>query len=243
MNQFKTLAWVSALLCSGFAAAQPDSVDPLQHEFTYSLIETDGDLAEVIRGIDSTITTAMGLSGAIPYALWTPVAKPADAPFAGLADNRVILMLAWPRPATGLVASLETALKTLPGVSLVTTKIYVPIYLADGLAMPTGEGFYVHRDEHYPITGMNEAVRLSREAWVTWEPHWGVKVAGLFREQGVADDIAQLNRIAWYPSYEAWLATRNNDDVESQRRFRERRQYLIEGSGVAVASDRHVTPE
>ncbi|MDA1095596.1 MAG: hypothetical protein O3A25_20405, partial [Acidobacteria bacterium] len=90
--------------------------------------------------------------------------------------------------------------------------------------------------------GMAEAVRLSREAWVTWEPHWDVKVAGLFRELGVEGDVARLNRIAWYPSYEVWLATRNNDDLESQRRFRERRHYLIEGSGVAVATDRHLSP-
>lgn len=218
------------------------ATDPMDYQFTYSTIASSGSVAELENGIRNSVMTAMRLSGAQPYALWTPVIKPDDAPFAGLDPQQVILMLAWPRPAAELVESLETVLQTLPGVTSVSTKLYAPIYLSDGLQVSTDAGFYVHRDEHYPIAGMDEAVRLSREAWVTWEPHWGVKVAGLFRELGVEGDVARLNRIAWYPSYEVWLATRNNDDVESQRRFRERRQYLIEGSGVAVATDRVPLP-
>jgi hypothetical protein len=89
------------------------------------------------------------------------------------------------------------------------------------------------------LEDVENAFRLSREAWVTWEPHWGVKVVGLFREIGDTSEIVNLNRIAWYPSYDAWLATRNFlEDMESAVRFRERRTLLVPGSGIAIATDR-----
>ena len=89
------------------------------------------------------------------------------------------------------------------------------------------------------VNNVNEVVSLSKEAWVTWEPHWGVNVIGLFREIGTTDFV-NLNRIVWYPSYDAWLETRNNDDLESANRFRQRRSLRIpnSGSGIAIATDR-----
>lgn len=242
MNKILLLLTVIATGASGPLRAQPAPVDPLDHQFTYSLIDTTGGAAALVEAIDAGMITAMSAAGARRYALWTPVTKPADAPFAGLDAGRVILMLAWPGPPAAMVDSLDSELRALPGVADVTTRVYSPVYLSDGLEIPTGKGFYVHRDEHYAAGDMDTAVRLSREAWVTWEPHWGVKVVGLFRELGVDAGIARLNRIAWYPDYAVWLATRDNDDAESRRRFQERRQFLIEGSGVAVATDRHLGP-
>jgi len=107
--------------------------------------------------------------------------------------------------------------------------------------LPTEEGFYVHREEKYREADFRDAVRLSQEAWQTWEPHWGVKVIGLFRELQADTSFSNLNRIVWYPSYDAWLDTRNFDqDPESARRFAERRQLLIPGSGIAIATDRSI---
>lgn len=86
---------------------------------------------------------------------------------------------------------------------------------------------------------MSDAVRLSREAWVTWEPHWVVLVIGLFREINSSAEAVNLNRIVWYPSYEVWLETRNTtEDMASAVRFRERQGMLIPGSGVAIATGR-----
>ena len=116
--------------------------------------------------------------------------------------------------------------------------MFVPVYLSDGLNVPTGKGFYVHREERYANEDWETAVRLSREAWRTWEPAWGTRVTGLFREVPGKPDSVNLNRIVWYASYEAWLDTRNfQAEEESARRFRERRQLLIEGSGIAIATD------
>lgn len=220
------------------AFAQPESATAEDYQFSYSLIASSGPAMALSEAILGGVLQNPRLAEARLYALWSPVEKPAAAPFAGLDQDQVILMLAWPAPATPRVGGLDSVLAGLPGVQTVTTRVYTAEYLSSGLQVPTSDGFYVHRDEHYPIASAGEAIRLSREAWVTWEPHWGVKVVGLFRELGDEDGIARLNRIAWYPSYDVWLATRNNDDEGSRERFRARRQYLIEGSGVAVATDR-----
>jgi hypothetical protein len=227
----------------GQLAAQSTTTTPLQHQFTYSIVESDSDLTALVADIKNLVVTSTLLADAKPFALWSPVDKPDDAPFVGLNSNQVILMLAWDRPAADLVSSLETVLRSLSGVSDVSTRLYTPLYLTDGLNVPTDSGFYVHRDEFYMAENVDDAFRLSREAWVTFEPAFGVKVVGLFREIPQRDGVARLNRIFWYPDFAGWQNSRNFEiDPESQRRFQERRQYQVEGSGIAFATDRVPLP-
>ena len=148
-------------------------------------------------------------------------------------------MLAWSNDALEKAKAFENALHSINGVSLVSSRLFEAVYLPAGLEVPTTEGFYVHREEKYSLDDVSDAVRLSQEAWVTWEPHWGVLVIGLFREINSPTEAVNLNRIVWYPSYEAWLGSRNvTEDMESAVRFRERRSLLIPGSGVAIATGR-----
>lgn len=122
-----------------------------------------------------------------------------------------------------------------------TTNIVVPIDLAESLAAPTGAGFYVHREELYHPLDVNKAVRLSQEAWETWEQAFGTRVTGLFREQSDSVEAARLLRIVWYRSFEGWLDSRNGArDPEARRRFAAPRTHQLEGSGVAIATDRAV---
>ena len=221
---------------SGQARAQSQSPGL---EFSYSLIDVEIPVESVIQQLYENLLPEVTSSGTSLFAIFTPVTKPGDAPFAGLATNQLVLMLAFTGDAAAQLPELESKLLALAGVKTVASKLYQPVYLPDGPRIVTGAGFYVHRDEHYALADLDEAVRLSREAWRTWEPAFGVKIAGLFREMPDLDGIVRLNRIAWYPSYEVWLDTRNFEkDPESQQRFAERRQYLIPGSGIAVATDR-----
>ena len=78
-------------------------------------------------------------------------------------------------------------------------------------------------------------MRLSREAWVTFEPTFGAQVTGLFRERPDQDGVAQMLRIVWYRSYEGWRESREfRRDPESLRRFRERGQLELDGVGIAT---------
>jgi hypothetical protein len=191
--------------------------------------------------IEATVVPTVQRTGGKPYALWTTVDRPAGTPFAGLAANQVILMVAWPENAARAIPPLEAAIRGLTGVTSVSSRVFLPVYLADGLNVPTTTGFYVHREEHYGRDNVDEAVRLSREAWRTWEPFWGVRVIGLFRESPDPSGFANLNRIVWYPSFKVWSDTRSlSGEPQSQRRFAERAKLQIEGSGVAIATNRLV---
>lgn len=209
------------------------------HSFSYSILETELDSAQLISLIQREILTKPTLDRGAIYALWVAAEKPVDAPFAGLADNQIGLMMAWPNAALSQVDVFDDTLRSLNLVTTISSRLFEAIYLPAGLEVPTTEGFYVHREEKYKLVDVSDAVRLSKEAWITWEPHWGVRVIGLFRELGSSADYSNLNRIVWYPSYSAWLDTRNfTEDMESAMRFRERRSMLIPGSGVAIATDR-----
>ncbi len=215
------------------------SDESLDHNFSYSILETELDNSELIALIQREILAKPTLSSGVIYAIWIAAEKPVDAPFAGLADNQIGLMMAWPNSALSQVDVFNQTLQSLSSVTTVSNRLFEAIYLPAGLEVPSLEGFYVHREEKYELADVSDAVRLSKEAWVTWEPHWGVRVIGLFRELGSNADYSNLNRIVWYPSYSAWLETRNfTEDTESAMRFRERRSMLIPGSGVAIATDR-----
>jgi hypothetical protein len=105
--------------------------------------------------------------------------------------------------------------------------------------VPTGKGFYVHREEQYLPGDVTEAVQLSKEAWKTFEPTFGTRVTGLFREHLDSADAENLLRIVWYSSFDGWVASRDfKRSPESTGLFRKRSRLQVEGSGIAIATDR-----
>jgi len=51
-------------------------------------------------------------------------------------------MVAWPQQDVQ-ISRLDSTLRALDGVTAVTSRTFVPIYLTEGLTVPTGAGFYV----------------------------------------------------------------------------------------------------
>lgn len=86
----------------GQTAAQSQTTNPQQHQFTYSIVETESALTALVGDIQSLVVSSTLLADAQPFALRSPVDKPDEAPFAGLNYNQVILMLAWDRPKPDL---------------------------------------------------------------------------------------------------------------------------------------------
>jgi len=235
------LACLLALAAPAIVLAQTSALTPVlnSHVFSYSLIEVAQTDTASLESLRAEIVTDAIRESATEFATWTLAAKPADAPFAGLMQNQIVVMLAWPSTSAEQINSFNEALQSRSELRVLSSRLFDAIYLPEGLRVPTGEGFYVHREEKYSQDHVSDAVRLSKEAWVTWEPHWGVKVIGLFRELGETTELDNLNRIVWYPSHAAWLETRNfTEDPESAARFRERRTLLIPGSGIAIATNR-----
>ena len=220
------------------------------HVFSYSTIETTSSRDNLLAQLESDVTPVMVEAGATSYAVWLPtegldgdLASDRDRfgrGFAGLGDAQVGLMLAWPE-ADLAVEALDDALSAVEGAAAVTTLTYDPLYLSDGLRVPTGRGFYVHREERYRPEDAAEAVRLSKAAWETWEPAWGTVVTGVFRERGEATDVARLLRVVWYRDFQHWVETRETGrEPESLQFFRARRELQLDGSEVAIATDRLV---
>ena len=221
-------------------SAQPSLSPALEgYTFSYSILEVEPGNTELLESAKNELLADVSSSGGHIYATWVATEKPSDAPFAGLSNNQLGLMIAWDNDAVRRIETFNIALRSIDDVSVVSNRLFTAVYLPAGLEVPTRDGFYVHREERYSTEDVIDAVRLSQEAWVTWEPHWGVLVIGLFREMDNSTESVNLNRIVWYPSYEAWLETRNfAEDMESATRFRERRSMLIPGSGIAIATDR-----
>ena len=238
--QWPTTAQVRYIEPIGTLGQGTTPPDPLNHVFTYSIIETEAAPTNLLPSIKKTMTPILDDAGATLYSVWVPVRMPDSAPFEGLTATQLALMAAWPDQDIQ-ISALDATLTALDGVSRVTTNILIPIYLAESLAVPTEAGFYVHREELYHPLDVNEAVRLSQEAWKTWESTFGTRVTGLFREQSDSIEVASLLRIVWYRSFDGWLDSRDAArDPEARRRFAARRLLQLEGSGVAIATDRAV---
>ena len=210
----------------------------LDHRFTYSIVQTTTSPTGLIDSINAAINPILIDAGGTLYATWTPTEKPETAPFEGLGESQLALMFAWSGQEPPL-SILDSTLAALDGISEVKTDVLVPIYLAEGLTVPTGAGFYVHREELYQPRDVDEVVRLSTEAWDTWESTFGTRVTGLFRQSGNPGNVARLLRIVWYRSYDGWVDSRDAErDPEARRRFAARRLLQLEGSGIAIATNR-----
>lgn len=243
---------VAALLFGPTVNANPKE-DGLAHAFTSSLVEITKDRDTVLAKTQSDVVPQMAKAGATLYSIWIPPEKlpkkemiqgakrQAYASFQGLNDNQLSVMFAWPKDKVR-TKDLDDALCALDGVKKVTTRTFDPIFLAKGLMVPTGRGFYVHRENRYLPKDVPTVMRLTKEAWKTFNPHWGTKPTGIFRQRLETDEYAQLMRIFWYPSTERWIESRNaKQDPESLKRFRERAKLQIkEGVGGAIATDRVV---
>ena len=228
----------------GPASAAVGGSDPLSYIFTYSTVETDPTPGAILESLEAVVIPTLVEAGATPYSVWLPVGIPDPDRFRGeaLSETQLVLMVAWPEQDVQ-ISRMESTLKTLDGVTAVTTRTFVPIYLAEGLTVPTGVGFYVHREQHYREGDVAEVSRLSQEAWATWEVTFGTRTTGLFRERPDSADVARLLRIVWYRSFEGWVESREGSrDPEAQRRFRARGQLEVRGSGsgAAIATTRAV---
>ena len=237
------LLWLLSTGCeSRPEGAAADGSDPLTgasaagYLFTHTEIGTSGEWSTTTASIEGVAVPEIEARGARLYGIWHPLGLEEDAPFGGLTDTELVLMMAWPEASPGEQPSIvDAAINALATVVSVRTRVFEPTVVPNGLDIPSGQGFYVHRANKYRAEDVDRAVQLSKEAWGTFEPTFGAQVTGLFRERPDHDGVAQMLRIVWYRSYEAWQESRQfGRDPESLRRFRERGQLELDGIGIAT---------
>ncbi len=98
-------------------------------------------------------------------------------------------MLSWAQVDTELLAM---ELEWLADASAVETSLW-EASLRGAVPLISGPGFYVHSFELYRTEHVDKVLSLSESAWSTFEPEFGVQVAGVWRNlQSATATIAGL---------------------------------------------------
>ena len=205
--------------------------------FTYSEVRTRNDWTPALEVFRAQALPVIVQQGGQLVGVWRAVPLADDAPFERLGPNELIVMIAWPDPAAeNPSARADQALNASDEVVQVRSRLFRATVRPQRVRELTRPGFYVHRFSTFAADDVNTVIRLSVEAWQTFEPTFGAEVMGLFRETTDPDGRAQMLRIAWYRSYESWQDSRMfGRDPSSQQRFRERGALRIDSEGFAGA--------
>ena len=185
-----------------------DRSDRTASQFSYSVLTSiSGRGVDLLEELNSSVLPKLRKAGAQEYAIWSR-ASDSNNDFEQIAEDKLVVMLRWNKVKT---VRLFEELEAMTGVSDVTTSLFeLSLRGGDG-SIETGTGFYIHRFERYLSEDVDEVLSLSEQAWVTWEPFWGGKVLGVWRDLEKVDEsngITRLMRIAWYRDYEHWQETR-----------------------------------
>ena len=212
-----------------------DTPSAATHVFTYTEVRTRDDWTPALQAFRDQALPALAEQGGHLVGVWHAVPLEDDAPFERLGPTELLVMVAWPddipESPTGLT---DRALNALEEVVQSRTRVFRSTVRPQRVRELKRPGFYVHRLNRVSPDDVNTVIRLSVEAWQTFEPTFGAEVVGLFRESPDRDGQAQMLRIAWYPSYEGWQESRMfGRDPSSQRRFRERGALEIDSEGFA----------
>ena len=187
--------------------------------FSYSVITSStGDAADLLEELRTSTLPTLEAGGAVVYALWGP-APQQDERFPEIAEDKVVVMLSWAQVDAEF---LTMELEALVGANQVETSLW-EASLRGAVPLSTGSGFYIHSFELYRTEDVDEALSLSESAWTTFEPEFGVQVAGVWRKLEEEDGLTWTVRIAWYEDLAHWEESRDfSRDPESFAKFVER---------------------
>lgn len=150
------------------------------------------------------------------------------APLFGLASNE-LYVVTW--------ADHEHEIDA-PGLTLVDRKHLVPTARPGEPGPRTEPGIYVFRWFTVPNRNVDEIVRLSTEAWVSFEGGFDTEVQGLFAEANREADTGTMLLITWYRNLAVWEASRQ-PSPEARQNFMRRAELTVEARPIAT---RLVTP-
>lgn len=207
------------------------------HVFTYSEVRTRNDWTTALQAFRDQALPGIVEQGGLLVGVWHEVPLKDDAPFERLGPNELLVMIAWPDESVDAPSGrADRALTVLDEVVRVRTRLFRSTVRPERVSELSRPGFFVHRLSTFAPEDINTVIRLSVEAWQTFEPTFGAEVIGLFRETPDRDGTAQMLRIAWYRSYEGWQESRMfGRDPSSLERFRARGELQIDSEGYAGA--------
>ena len=98
--------------------------------------------------------------------------------------------------------------------------------------MLTKSGIYVFRWFDVKNRDVDEIVKLSDEAWVSFEEGFDSEVQGLFAERDRSHEQVKMLLLTWYRDLSVWEASRR-PAKEARERFLKRHDLTIEAIPIA----------
>jgi hypothetical protein len=155
------------------------------------------------------------------YGLWTGQL--------GYASNEAVLMTAWPVSAR---ADSDEALAGCTAVVEAEPTLLVPTLRPTDPGPPRGPGMFVFRWFDIQAEALDEVIRLSGEAWSTFESSFDARVWGLFRALDATPGHERLLLLTRYADYAVWEASRRVEaDPEAWKRFLRRHELTYSTIG------------
>lgn len=149
------------------------------------------------------------------------------SPLFGLATNE-FYAVTWAEQPHQLVA-------VAAGLDLEITEQHalVPTARPETHAACTTPGVYVFRWFTVETRHINDIVRLSRQAWVTFESGFKTEVQALFREASPGSDVSTMLLVTRYDDLSVWEASRK-PAPEARENFQARARLTIEATPIAT---------
>jgi len=174
---------------------------------------------EAARGLNTSTRSALSADGIGHFGVF--------APLFGLASNELYLVTHADKTHSPAKYLQSTNLDILESIDLVPTVRPVDH------SPRTVPGIYVFRWFEVYKRDVDEIVRLSREAWVTFEGGFDTEVQGLFAEPDRSGERGKMLLITWYRDLSVWQASRR-PAAEARENFRRRAQLTIEAKPIAT---------
>ncbi len=197
---------------------------------TYELLRVkdtnSNGILNMVKTINTRILTEAKASGYSLYGIFFGLF--------GLATNELYLMAT--REDIGPSSEGTTPLSKLitdHNFSLRESYLLTPTVRPTEHTTRTKGGIYVFRWFDVYNRDVEEIVKLSDEAWVTFEGGFDSEVQGLFAERDRSHERGKMLLLTWYRDLSVWEASRRPPE-EARERFLKRHNLTIESIPIAT---------
>jgi hypothetical protein len=183
-------------------------------------------ILSMVKTINTQILSAVKASGYSLYGIFFGLF--------GLATNEIYLMAT--REDSNPSLDKNTSLsKLIPEHNLDLRESYqlCPTVRPTDHTPRTRDGIYVFRWFNIFNRDVDEIVKLSDEAWVTFEGGFDSEVQGLFAEVDRSQEQGWMLLLTWYQDLSVWEASRRPPE-EARERFLKRHKLTIEAIPIAT---------
>lgn len=183
-------------------------------EFLFCRVRShDADASSLVAAATGSIGQAITAGGGSSWGLF-------EGQF-GIASNELLAMAALPAAAAGEVTAAWSA---VPGATLVDCLELEATARPRDAAPMARPGLYVFRFFEVDLGNVEEIVRLSREAWLSFEASdaYRAEPMGLFRSASGQPQTRML-LVTWYDGFDSWQTSRQPAPAARENFLKRRR--------------------